>query len=153
MESRKRRVWSVVVALGLLLWLASDGAGASAEGSREMLAELTRSSLAPVKARADPITGFVTTLLGRFEPDPAERETEAAARSFLARHADAFGLRPDLRDLAVARRHRDRGGPVLVFEQTHEGIPVFDGVVVVGFDPEGSILHVESAYVPDIEVP
>ena len=93
--------------------------------------------------------GRVSTLTGRF--DPGGLHGEEAARDFLTRHAELLALRSDLDDLKRARHSVDRGGSVLTFQQEHRGVPVFDGMVLVGLDPEEAVRYVKSDYVPDLD--
>ena len=90
-------------------------------------------------------------MMGRFAPQSPDRYR--AAHAFLERNAHALGMSPDLADLATAGRSDDAGGTVLRFAQLHHGVPVRDATVLVGFDPRGEIIHVDSGYVPDIDVP
>ncbi len=150
-----RRILSVV---GVSLFtLVASGMGSRAAGQQELaptevqeahLKELREASAAPFEAKFDGETGRVKTLLGRFTAISPDRPS--AARAFLARNARLFKLRADLRDLRLSRQVEDIGGTSLTFEQEHDGIPVFEGSVVVGFDPDGSIIHVRNEHIPDL---
>jgi Zn-dependent metalloprotease len=121
----------------------------AAQGAQ--LKALGQASAAPLRAGFDPDTGRVTTLSGRFTPAAPDRP--AAARAFLAAHAALLRLRLDLGDLRLAREVDSPGGATLTFGQEHHGVPVFEGAVVVGFDRQGNIVHVQNAHVPDLTLP
>src|SRR5687767_3311435 len=54
---------------------------------------------------------------------------EGAARGFLGRHADELGLAAV--DLVLEQERRGRAGTYLRFGQRLDGLPVFDGQVIV----------------------
>ena len=116
-----------------------------------LLEELRQTSTAPFGAELDSVIGQVRTFLGRYPAPSPDRPT--AARAFLARYADLFKIRPDLADLRLAREVQDIGGTTLTFEQEYHDVPVFEGSIVVGFDPSGSIVHVQNEHVPDLILP
>jgi Zn-dependent metalloprotease len=134
--------------------------GSRAAGQQELasnaaqenhLRELREASAAPFEAKFDGETGRVKTLLGRFAAASPDRPT--AARAFLSRYAHLMKLRPDLGDLQLKRQVEDIGGTSVTFEQEYQGVPVFEGSVLVGFDPEGSIIHVQNGHVADLTLP
>ena len=160
MKSTRRRYGLVVVGF-CLPWLIQNGtrsaeptsglAMSSAPRRASLVAELQRASLAPLRARTDPDTGYVTMLSGRFDFGRAEPGSEAAARGFLSSYADVFGFRFDLVDLRFAGVSEDLGGRVVTFRQDHGGVPVFEGEVVVGFDLTGAVIHVQNGHVPGLD--
>jgi Zn-dependent metalloprotease len=152
-----RALKTLSVVSAFLFALVGFGFGTWAEGQQELaptaaqeahLEELRQASAAPLKAEFDSETGRVKTLLGRFAATSVDRPT--AAQAFLSRYAHLMKLRPDLGDLQLTRQVEDRGGTSLTFEQKHQGVPVFEGSVLVGFDPDGSIVHVHNGHVPDL---
>lgn len=72
---------------------------------------------------------------------------EAAARAFLARYGAAFGVTP--RQALVARATPSPGqlGPVR-FERRIDGLPLFDGDLVVGVDTRNVVIQVNASDVP-----
>ncbi|HEX2454801.1 MAG TPA: M36 family metallopeptidase [Vicinamibacterales bacterium] len=118
---------------------------ASASASPGAAAELRRSRT-PRGVRLNPNTGTVRVLeapgLSR-----AGNRSAAAVRALVSSAADRLGL--DANDLASLTPVRDyvsasTGAHHLVFTQTLDGIPVFDGVVSVHVNREGEVLRVNS---------
>lgn len=156
MNAKSALLRSAVPAVLLSVALAWRGSAAASSTIAVPLAEATAlaefepQSLAPVRIQVDPVSGRVTTVMGRF--DAGSLEGEAAARDFLARHAALFGVRRDLAGFRVAHRTQDLGGEVLTFAQDYRGVPVFEGSILVGFDPEGRILAVRNEAAPDLDL-
>lgn len=90
-------------------------------------------------------------LRGRFASGSHDRVR--AARDFLRGRAGLFGIPGDLAGLHLTGRSDDVGGTVVRFGQRHLGVPVEDGSVIVGFAPDGHIIHVDSSYVPALALP
>ena len=122
--------------------------GAPARGDDAAVAALHAESAVAADLAVDAVTGQVSALRGLFAVAPTD--TVTAARDFLTRHAQAFRVRADLADLRLARHVRDAGGEVLSYAQSHAGVPVVGGELVVGFDPAGAIIHVQSDYIPGL---
>ena len=80
--------------------------------------------------------GRLTGASGFEAPSPGETP-EAAARAFLKKYGAAFGIDP--RQELVVRTSLAAGqvGPVR-FERRIDGLPLFDGDVVVGIDAKGA---------------
>ncbi len=93
-----------------------------------------------------PAGGRLTSASG-FEASGLGDTPEAAARAFLKEYGAAFGIDP--RQELVARTALAAGqvGPVR-FERHIDGLPLFDGDVVVGVDAKGSVILVNAADVP-----
>ena len=127
-----------------------DAARIRADRNHRLVDALRQESAHPLTARFDEATGVLTTLRGRLSPH--HRRPEQAAREFLSRHGILFGLTPGLEDLRFERRTGDPGGAVVSFSQEHHGIPVFDGSVLVGFNPDGEIIQIRSTYLPDLHL-
>ena len=113
--------------------------------------QLKRESIGAPRIHVDSSNGLVDKVMGRFRPQSSDKYR--AARSFLERHARAFGMSPDLADLTTAGRTDDVGGTVLRFAQLHGRVPVRDAFLIVGFEPGGEIIHVDNGYVPELDVP
>ena len=146
--------------IGVLLLLAAtaggpDSGAAGGNGRPELvpsawIRELESASTGEFRAAWDPLSGRVTTLRGRFLP--SSPDLEEAARDFLKGHAGLLGVGADLADLELDRRAEDIGGSVLTFRQVHRGVPVFEGRILVGFAPDGAIVHVRNNYVEGLTV-
>jgi Zn-dependent metalloprotease len=67
---------------------------------------------------------------------------QAAATAFLARYGDAFGISPQQK--LVLRG----GGTALHFERQIDGLPIFDGNLVVGIGADNSVILVNGSDVP-----
>ena len=72
---------------------------------------------------------------------PVAGAAEPAARGFLARHADLFGLARDGSDLALAATRAGVGATYLRFQHQVGGLPVFDSQVVVALAPGGGAIR------------
>jgi hypothetical protein len=87
-----------------------------------------------------PARGRLTNASG-FEAPGLGDTPEAAARAFLARYGPAFGV--TARQELVARGAPSPGQPGPVrFERRIDGLPLFDGDVVVGVDSRNTIILV-----------
>jgi len=88
-----------------------------------------------------PASGRLTNASG-FTASGWGATPESAALAFLARYGAAFGISPKQR--LVVRG----GGTALHIERQIDGLPVFDGDVVVGVDANNAVILVNSADVP-----
>ncbi len=95
---------------------------------------------------SSPAGGRLTHASG-FEAPGLADTPEAAARTFLARYGSAFGL--TAREDLVARGAPAPGqaGPVR-FERRIDGLPLFDGDLVVGVDARNAVILVNGTDVP-----
>ncbi len=97
--------------------------------------------------------GRLITLRGRFlllGATPRE-----AAATFLRDNARLLGVH-DPAHLTHSTETHDAGGTVLRYAQRHEGVPVIDGAIVIGFDPSGALVHLANRTVhalPESTVP
>ena len=137
----------ILVVVGALLCLPPAAIAAPTRS----VDQLKRDSVDRPQIRVDSSSGLVDKVMGRFRPQSSDKYR--AARSFLERHARAFGMSPDLADLTTAGRTDDGGGTVLTFAQLHGNVPVRDAFLIVGFEPGGEIIHVDNGYVPELDVP
>ncbi|MEI7705865.1 MAG: PepSY domain-containing protein, partial [Deltaproteobacteria bacterium] len=72
---------------------------------------------------------------------------EAAARAFLARYAAAFGIGP--KQVLVLQAAPASGQPGAVrLERRIDGLPIFDGDIVVGVDTQGAVFLVNTGDIP-----
>jgi hypothetical protein len=76
-------------------------------------------------------------------------DAEAAARTWLTRHAGLMGISPTT-ELTVGHRIEDtRGNVAVVFDQHISHIPVFGGIAVVYVNSAFQVTHVQANIVPD----
>ena len=74
---------------------------------------------------------------------PASASAVEGARSFITGHARSFGLAADGAGLRTVEAHRTAGGGSAVrLQQTHRGMPVLGGLLVVNLDAAGDVLSV-----------
>lgn len=93
----------------------------------------------------------LTVFSGTTEPVPGA--SEQAARSFLTQHRTLFGMRGDLADLQLIEVGiSSRGIRHVRFQQTFQGIPVYEGDYQVHIRPDGRIDMANGHYYPDIDV-
>ncbi len=83
-------------------------------------------------SRATVVGERLRLLTGRFASPGAS--AEASARAFLTAHAEALGLNPAHDALVLTSTRPGRAGEYLRFAQQRDGVPVFDGEVVVLVD-------------------
>ncbi|MGI8809857.1 MAG: M4 family metallopeptidase [Acidimicrobiales bacterium] len=87
---------------------------------------------------------------GVVRADPPEK----AARAFLADYGPLFGVANQGRDLALERATTDdRGHSSTRFQQTHQGVPVLGGELIVTLDEEKNVLSAGGEALPDLQVP
>ena len=103
--------------------------------------------------RRGPVRAGLLCTLVCIWPAAAGADKYREAHAYLERHAGDLGMPGTLTDLTVAGRSDDAGGTVLRFAQVHDGVPVKDAYVVVGFDPRGKIIAANSGYVRGLDVP
>ncbi len=83
----------------------------------------------------------------------AEATPEQAARQFLASYGQLFGLRDPAEELAVMReRAADQGRSFVRFQQTHRGIPVLGGELIVQMDEAKNVISANGEVLPDLEL-
>ncbi len=72
---------------------------------------------------------------------------------FLQRYGQALGIADPGRQVRLLDEANDRlGHTKLSYEQRHEGLPVFAGIVRTHFDAEGRLVAVNGTFVPDVAV-
>jgi len=106
----------------------------------------------PLHARVHPLTGAIRRLSGD-EPLSAPRVAapSAVASDFLRDNADLVGLTDaDLSELTLVREYRSANDVAthLTYQQTIDGVPVFEGLVGVHVALDGSVVLVTSEAVP-----
>jgi len=132
-------------AIGLVLIgaLASGIAPAAAADRAAALKRELGPGVRVSEHRGTGLVRFVGTSAGRPIARPsglsASVAPSAAARAFLDRHDDAFGVRArDLRATATVRGTAGRS--TVRFQQLHDGVPVLGGELVVSLDAKRNVL-------------
>src|SRR5216684_6217549 len=121
----------------VLLLAAALGPGAPAD---------FRAAFPAASIIESPAGGRLTHASG-FESPGLGDTPEAAARAFLAKYGNAFGINP--RQELVARGTPAPGQPGAVrFERRIDGLPVFDADVVVGVNAANAVILVNSTDIP-----
>jgi bacillolysin len=148
-----KRILIAVLALSTLLVSAAPAAAAS-----QRAAALRRDLGPAVRVAQHRETGavrFVGAAAGKPIPRPSGVSASAppaeAARAFLSRHGDAFGLRDQARELRV---EASRGGArsSVRFQQVDGGVPVIAGELVADLDAQRNVLSVSGETLPDPQV-
>ena len=148
-----KRILIALLALSSLLFTAGPAAAAS-----QRAAALRRDLGPGVKVAQHRETGavrFVGAAAGKRIARPSGVSASAppadAARAFLGRYADAFGLRNQGRELRV---ESTRGGsrPSVRFQQVEGGVPVIAGELVANLDAQRNLLSVSGETLPDANV-
>jgi Zn-dependent metalloprotease len=86
------------------------------------------------------------SLRGRSAPVAGDPAT--VAETFLAKNADVLALKSDLSDLTVVSRRQSPAGTHLTYQQSHDGLPVFNGVVDVHVSRGGQVYLLHNDTVP-----
>ena len=95
-------------------------------------------------------TGLPKTVFNRKEPLSAPRsdEPDSIARDFLSDHATMFGLnKSQVVEMKLKNKDNDEGATFLNYEQTIDGIPVFQGQVQVALNSAGQVMSVNEGFV------
>jgi Zn-dependent metalloprotease len=101
----------------------------------------------PAAATIESPAGGRLTHASGFEAAGLGETPEAAARAFLARFGDAFGVTVRQRLVVRATPALGQTGPVR-FERMIDGLALFDGDVVVGVDARNAVILVNCTDVP-----
>ena len=88
------------------------------------------------------------SLRGRWTPSPKvdADDAESIAAAFLADSADVLGLNVALSDLELANKRRSPMGTHMSFQQSSDGLPVFDGFVDIHVNKRGEVFLAHSSY-------
>jgi hypothetical protein len=118
------------------------------------LDDLRRQNPRAVEARLHALTGMVRVLSARGGGlSPASNEPpETIARGFLRQHRDLFGLtEAEVSGLVKGREYQSPDLHVrhVRFDQSIDGIPVFEGVIAVHVDADGRVVFVSNNGVTD----
>lgn len=86
--------------------------------------------------------------------EPTAGSPQQAARTFLVQNRSLFGMKSELSDLQLKEIRTSRDGIRHVrFQQTHKGVPVYNGTYQVHIRPDGRIDMANGHYYPGIEAP
>ncbi len=168
--------FALVVAVTAVLLAAGSVGAAGPESGRnfdaraqfELKAEVgpsmqQQNAIATFKARLpelavtfDPASGVTRSMTNRVGYLTGSRlgvEAKAAALDFVTENLDLLGLTAaDLADHRIADSVPSAvsGATHLYLQQTHLGLPVYNGLLQVNVNREGRILGVSNAFVPEI---
>ena len=163
MRTRQSVIHSIInsatglVSLGLLLALAAQSPTAVLRAQNPQASPFVQASclgFGAARAERQAATGtvrFIGTEAGRPIPNPggAALSPLAAARSYLSACGSLFGFDQPDRDLqAVDVRTVDAGRSIARFRQTHQGVPVIAGELLVHVDGQRNILAVAGETLP-----
>ena len=84
----------------------------------------------------------------RGEAAPLAGDPEMVAVTFLSKNADVLGIRADVSDLAAASVRESLIGHHVTYQQSHGGLPVFNGFVDVHVKKGGSVFLVHNDSAP-----
>jgi bacillolysin len=134
-----------VIGLVLAGTLASGVAPAAAADRAADLKRELGPGVRVSEHRGSGLVRFIGTSAGRPIARPrglsASAAPSTAARAFLGRHGDAFGIRDEARDLRVTKSVRGAAGRSTVrFQQLDDGVPVLGGEFVVSLDADRNVL-------------
>jgi extracellular elastinolytic metalloproteinase len=74
---------------------------------------------------------------------PSAGSADNIARTFLVKHNDIFGLKqPEVRSLRLENKDNDKGTTFLNYNQTIDGVKVFQGQVQISISAAGEVLSV-----------
>jgi extracellular elastinolytic metalloproteinase len=95
-------------------------------------------------------SGLPKMVFNRKEPLSAPRsgEPDSVARDFLADHATMFGLnKSQVVEMKLKNEDNDEGATFLNYQQTIDGIPVFQSQVQVAVNSDGQVMSVNEGLV------
>jgi Zn-dependent metalloprotease len=95
-------------------------------------------------------SGLPKMVFNRKEPLSAPRsgEPDSIAREFLADHATMFGLnKSQIVEMKLKNEDKDEGATFLNYEQTIDGIPVFQSQVQVAINSSGQVMSINEGLV------
>ena len=149
---------------GLLLVNQQPNVSAASSASQlsdvELLETLTRAHNGDLRISAHAETGKIRfigaspdNLIRQPSRLPANASSEVAARSFLDSYGRLFGLEAGSADLQILKQEEMENSRSFVrFQQTHQGIPVVGGELIVQMGSQRNVLSVSGEILPDIEL-
>ena len=141
-------VVAIAATVSLLLpmaWAEGLGGSTTQSATPDLVARLQSATGGKVQLKASRATGLVRFLTTNpSQPVPKPKGTppgaEAAARAFLGTYGPLFGVTDQAAMKVLNQRAAPNGRHSVKFNQTHKGIPVIAGELVVGLDAMGNVL-------------
>ena len=163
MQRSMRVAWSVALAAALVMTVGLAGAsgGATAKGPKDLdpalLQKLKDNARGSVTVSTKKGTKFVSFLRGGqngdLYPSASGASKQAKARDFMREYGGLLGASSADPDLVQTDTATDALGDThITYEQRHDGLPVFGGVVKAHLDSSGNLTSVNGTVVPDIEI-
>ena len=143
-------------AAALLAGLSASGEAAQSPAGERRAAGLERELGSGIQVRLSAETGLVR-FLGADPRRPVKRPpgldanvgAESAARAFLQRYGQYFGVRDQRRQLELDDKSTEpRGSSWVRLQQLHEGVPVLGGQLVVNLDRDRNLNSVSGELLP-----
>ena len=147
------RRYAACAALIAALVPASTVHAATAGPAPTGMSRLVDAAGAEARIDVSPATGTVRLLASRTGLPGSPTKGEAAGRviGFLTEHGPAFGLRNPGEQLQLVASRRDAlGQRHLSFQQHHQGIPVFAGILRAHLDAAGDVRVLNGTLVPGL---
>lgn len=135
-----------------------SGQAASAAHSPSSPAALRREASGEVFLAHDHSTGGASVVRvargGDLHPSaPRSMAPADKIAAFLTRHGSAFGIRNPAQQLKLVNTRKDQyGASRVTYQQLHEGLPVFGGVLRAHVSEDGRLIAVNGKFVPQIGV-
>ncbi len=162
MKKSRRVTWALagLTLLALTLGLGSASGGATAKGPKNLdqallqkLKETARGSVAVSTKKGTKFVAFLGAGRNGDLYPKGGASKEAKAREFVREFGPLLGASGADADLVQTDSTTDAlGSTHLTYEQRHNGLPVFGGVVKAHLDDAGNLTSVNGTVVPDIEV-
>jgi Zn-dependent metalloprotease len=163
MKRSMRVTWSAALAVALVMTigLGSASGGATANGPKNLdpallqkLKDTARGSVTVTTKRGTKFVGFLRGgRNGDLYPKGTAASKPAKAREFVREFGPLLGASGADSDLVQTALATDAlGATHVTYEQRHNGLPVFGGMVKAHLDANGNLTSVNGAVVPDIEV-
>ena len=150
MDRWPRHLW--LIAALVLPWALTPGL-ATAAGHAEQLKRELGAGVRVAEHRETGRVRFVGAPAGRPISRPPGVDASAppaqAARAFLDRYGDSFGIRDQARELRATATVPGVGGRSTVrFQQLHDGVPVLGGELLVNLDAARNVLSASGEVLP-----
>ncbi len=162
---RPRSSWFRPAAIGAALGIVAsaatlEAAGLAGSGTRpapprpeparaQAILDLRADAAGPVTLRMSPDGSRLESARGALTGPTAEAP-QLAAETFLARHAAAWGARPDGGDLTFDLSRVSPAGTHFRYRQIFEGLPVFDAGVDLHLSTEGAVYLLHNRFEPGL---
>src|SRR5215471_3162021 len=146
-NNTSRYAGALITAFAIALFAVhlSRAQTASTDNPRKAWASFTKAYGANWRASWDKGLGTPTELKGgHYAALPGD--PEQVSRSFLSQNRDLFRINTDLSDLTVERLKHSPMGSHVFFNQSYQGLPVFDGGVDVHINQANEVVLVHNRY-------